>query len=70
MSHVWVKHRDHGGYWQCPDEAVDAYKDLGWELSDPPEEVNPVIAERLAWEAQQAAQAEPTRKTKNAPQEG
>lgn len=57
MSHTWVRHREHGGYWQCPDGALDAMAELGWEVVDPatvPPEPNPAVAERIAWEAEQA----------------
>lgn len=69
MSHTWVKHPDTGGHWQCPNEALDEMKALGWEPCDAPPEPNPAIAERLAWEAEQnklrgaerAAETKPTR---------
>lgn len=57
MTHTWVKHRETGGYWQCPNEAMDYYAKLGWEPSEAPEEPNPAIAEMLAWRAAQAAEA-------------
>lgn len=38
MSHTWLKHSETGGYWQCPDEAVGAFKARGWKPSDPPEQ--------------------------------
>lgn len=57
MSQTWVRHRDHGGFWQCPDGALEAMAELGWEVVDPalvPPEPNPAVAERVAWEAEQA----------------
>lgn len=38
MSHTWLKHNEHGGYWQCPDAVVEAFRVRGWEPSDPPEQ--------------------------------
>ena len=37
MSHTWLKHNETGGTWQCPDDAVEAFKVRGWEPCDPPE---------------------------------
>jgi hypothetical protein len=54
---TWVRHKDHGGYWRCPDGALDEMAALGWEPSEAPEEVNPAVAERIAWEREQAAEA-------------
>lgn len=55
MSHTWVRHRDTGGYWLCPDEALDEMADVGWEPTEAPAEPNPAVDERLAWEAEQKA---------------
>lgn len=56
---VWLKHKDTGHLWDCPAGAVDDMADLGWEPTDErPAEVNPVVAERVAWEAEQRAAAE------------
>lgn len=58
-THVWMHHpANPDGYWQCPVEGVEDFLARGWELSDPPPEPNPAIAERLAFEAELAAQAE------------
>ena len=40
MSHVWLKHAETGGYWQCPDDeaVIGWHKARGWEPSDPPEQ--------------------------------
>lgn len=51
---TWVKHREHGGYWQCPDGVLDEMAKVGWEPSDAPEPPNPAVAERIAWEREQA----------------
>jgi hypothetical protein len=79
---VWLGHAETGGHFYCPVEAVEDWLELGWQPSDaPPEEPNPVVAERLAWEAAQlaaqAAEAEATRTKKGrtsgadtTPQEG
>lgn len=56
---VWLRHGETGGYFHCPAEAVDAWRELGWEPSDAPEEPNPVTAELLAWQAEQQATQEP-----------
>lgn len=53
MTHTWVRHAETGGFWQCPNVALDEMKCLGWEPCDAPPEPNPAIAERLAWEAEQ-----------------
>lgn len=55
QTHTWVRHTETGGYWQCPNDALDVYLAKGWEITDPPAEPNPAIAERLAWQAQQQA---------------
>jgi hypothetical protein len=73
MTHVWMRHpANPTGYWQCPNEGVADYLALGWELCDSPQESNPAVAERLAFEAELAAKAEaaadkkPARATKSA----
>jgi hypothetical protein len=63
MSHVWVKHDETDGTWQCPEGALAEFQKLGWRPCDPPEEVNPVTAERSAWLAEQAAAAEAAAKS-------
>jgi hypothetical protein len=58
---VWLRHKDHGGFFHCPIGAVEDWTsaDLGWELTDEvPEEPNPVTAELLAWQAEQRAARE------------
>ena len=58
-THTWVKHRDTGLFWQCPDEVLSHFELLGWEPTDErPEEPNPAVDERRAWEAEQAHLAE------------
>ncbi len=64
---VWLTHPDHGGHFECPAGAVEAWMELGWTAAEsPPEEHNPVIAEHLAWRAElaQAAEAERASKSK------
>lgn len=67
---VWLTHTGHGGYFECPVEAVDAWRGLGWEPAEaPPEDDNPVIAEHLAWRAEmerQAAEAAEEKKPRKA----
>lgn len=38
MSHVHVKHKEHGGHWDCPEGYLEAALARGWEPSDPPEQ--------------------------------
>lgn len=57
-SRQWLRHPESGGYFNCPMEAVDAWKGRGWEESDPPVEPNAAIAEQVAFREQQAASAE------------
>lgn len=55
---VWLRHPDTGGAFHCPVAALNAWMALGWERGEAPVEVNPAIAERVAFEqARQAAQA-------------
>ena len=64
---TWLKHAEHGGYFECPDAAVDDWREMGWELSDPPPAApNPAVAEQLAWRAELAAEAEKSKPTKAA----
>jgi hypothetical protein len=62
MEHVWLHHPETKGFFHCPAAAVADWLGLGYERSDPPEESNPVVAERIAWEREQAAKqpAKPT----------
>jgi hypothetical protein len=55
---TWMKHPEVGIPWRCPDAAVDQWIDLGHERCDPPVEINPAIADRLALERERAEQAE------------
>lgn len=64
---VWLRHDyldaeppREAGWFHCPIEAADDWKLLGWveDPDGPPPPVSPVIAERLAWEAEQARLAE------------
>lgn len=48
---VWLKHPTlpDGKPWACPVEALDGWRELGWEPTDErPVEVNPVTAEMPA----------------------
>jgi hypothetical protein len=56
---VWLKHTETGHLFPYPAGAAKDFGDLGWAPTDerPPED-NPVIAERLAWEAEQRAAAQ------------
>lgn len=66
---TWLKHAETGGYFECPDAAVDDMREKGWEPSDPPVPIDPTVAEQLAWREQQAAAlaAETTKPNKAAP---
>lgn len=52
---TWTRHHETGGYWKCPNGALDEMKKLGWEPTEPPREPNPAVDERLAWLAAQDA---------------
>jgi hypothetical protein len=55
VERQWVRHREHGGYFQCPVDVLDDMAAKGWEPSEaPPPPVNPAVAEQLAWRQQQA----------------
>lgn len=58
---VWLRHKETGGYFNCPAGVVDEWKALGFEPSEPPEEHNPVIAGRLAWLAELEAAKQATK---------
>ena len=50
---TWLKHAETGGHFRCPNGAVDDMAELGWEPSEAPEEINPAVAEQLAWRREQ-----------------
>jgi hypothetical protein len=55
---TWLRNPDTGGYFHCPNGAVDHWKALGWQpVDEPPQDVNPAVAELVAWRAAQAAEA-------------
>jgi hypothetical protein len=54
---TWLKHPDVGIPWHCPDGAVEAWQEEGHVPCDPPEEINPAIADRLALERELAEKA-------------
>jgi hypothetical protein len=53
---IWLYNAAIDGHFHCPADAVEAWRDLGFEPGDPPQEINPVIVPRLAQE-QAAAEA-------------
>lgn len=55
---VWMRHSDHGGYWQCPTPAIAYWTPRGWVPSDPPPEIDPTRAHVV-----DAFAAEPSRET-------
>lgn len=67
MERHWLHHAATGGYFHCPAEALDDWLALGWTRSETgPPEPNPVIAERIAWEREQAREAAQQPTTTNA----
>lgn len=38
MSLVWLRHTEHGGYWEVPEDAASGWGRRGWERVDPPTE--------------------------------
>jgi hypothetical protein len=66
---TWLKHAETGGHFRCPNGAVDDMAELGWEPSEAPEEINPAVAEHLAWRREQELarqQAEEPKPSKSA----
>lgn len=56
---TWLRYPETGGYFHCPDAAVEGWEEIGWVRSDPPPpEPNPALADRLAQEQRLAAEAE------------
>lgn len=41
---TWTRHREHGGYWQCPNGAIKFWTAQGWEPCGAPPEVDPTTA--------------------------
>jgi hypothetical protein len=67
---VWLRHAETGHLFECPTAAVDDWAALGWAPTDErPVEVNPVVAERLAWQAAQARAAQEQTQLPAAPAE-
>ncbi|MFC6017800.1 hypothetical protein ACFP2T_16485 [Plantactinospora solaniradicis] len=57
MERVWLRNKDTGGYFACPEPAVEDWLGLGWERSDPPPpDPSPVVAERIEWERQRSTE--------------
>lgn len=42
---TWLHHAESGGYFRCPTEAVEGWRENGWEPCEPPAEQNPATAE-------------------------
>lgn len=59
---TWTQHSGHGGYFRCPNDALDDFAERGWVPCDPPEPPNPAVAEQLAWRAAQAEREAADRK--------
>lgn len=55
---TWTRHVDTGGYFRCPNDALDEMAKRGWLPCEPPEPPNPATAEHLAWRAEQVARKE------------
>lgn len=67
MTHTWVRNKETGGTWHAPTDWLEQFPDeaADWEPCDPPVEINPAVAEHLAWRREQeAAAAENTKPTK------
>lgn len=56
---TWTRHAEHGGYFRCPDGALDDMAAAGWVPIDgePPEPPSSAVAEQLAWRAGRASHA-------------
>lgn len=60
---IWLHHPDTGGWFHCPADAVATFTALGWEISETaPEQPNPVVAERIALQREQDADADESAK--------
>lgn len=69
-AHVWVKHPETGGYWECPVAVLEEMQGKGWVLAEAPEPEDPTTATRrqlLAEQAAAEAAAKQTKPTKAAP---
>jgi hypothetical protein len=54
---TWLRNPQTGGYFHCPNGAVDHWKALGWQpVDEPPAELNPAVAELVAWREARAAE--------------
>jgi hypothetical protein len=49
---TWTRHAEHGGYFRCPDEALDDMAGRGWVMCDPPEPLNLATVEHPAQQAE------------------
>lgn len=56
---TWLTHPSTGGFFRCPAAALDDWLDMGWQPCAAPPQDNPVVAERIAWEHDQADQQDP-----------
>lgn len=45
MGRIWLRHPDTGGFFHCPADALDQWLGMGWQMSDPPPQDNPAVAE-------------------------
>lgn len=61
---VWLTHPETGGNFHCPAEAVEAWQAMGWVPGEAPVEVNPAVAERIAYQREQQAAAAATKTTR------
>jgi hypothetical protein len=58
MDKVWLYNPTTEGHFLCPADAVESWRELGWVPAEaPPEEPNPAVVERIAWEQELAAGA-------------
>jgi hypothetical protein len=63
-ARIWLQHGEHGGYFECPVDAVPEFALLGWEPSDAPPEFNPVTAEMPKTEVAAVVAVDPKPATK------
>ncbi|TBL44240.1 hypothetical protein EYA84_02010 [Verrucosispora sp. SN26_14.1] len=69
VTHVWLRHEDHGQRAKFPAGAVELWQAKGWHPSDPPEPTSPFNADQPAdvLPAQVAAPVEKSVTTEPAP---
>jgi hypothetical protein len=67
VTHVWLRHEDHGGRQRFPVEAVELWQTKGWHPSDPPAPQSPfnaAPADIVPAAATESSEPAPSAKTK------